>query len=201
MLQQRRHSAIANVRQAAQVTFLVGILYLAVGTLRLGSLRQLPVALCHFGLHHWRGADHRPVAGLKYFFGISIDSTHTALETFIELVKHVDESKWREIVMCTVWLVVLLAMKKVSKKYPKLAWMRPLGPITVVVAAIIVVVAGKLDDGDNPLVNVVGNVPQGAARSVQNVCVAHIAHCLSFWLARQATQQIAVAPGPVSSAC
>ena len=155
----------ANARQAAQVTFLVGILYLAVGTLRLGFFANF---LSHSVISGFTtgAALIIGLSQLKYFFGISIDSTHTALETFIELVKHVDESQWREIVMCTVWLVVLLAMKKVSKKYPKLAWMRPLGPITVVVAAIIVVVAGKLDDGDNPLVNVVGNVPKGAAHSV-----------------------------------
>jgi sulfate transporter 4 len=151
-----------------QTTFLVGVLYLAVGVLRLGFFANF---LSHSVISGFTtgAALIIGLSQMKYFFGISIDSTHTALDTFIEIVKHIDESKWREIVMCSVWLAVLLSMKKASKHYKKLSWLRPLGPITVCVAAIIVVVAGDLDG--KGLVKTVSTVPKGV-RAQLGVCLA-----------------------------
>lgn len=50
-----------------------------------------------------------------------------------------------------------------SKRYPKLSWLRPLGPISVCVIAILSVVIGKLDKEDNVLIKTVKHVPQGAS--------------------------------------
>jgi sulfate transporter 4 len=141
-----------------QVTFLVGVLYLVVATLQLGFLANF---LSHSVISGFTTGASLIIglSQMKYFLGISISTTHTAIENFIELVKHADESKWREVVMCSVWLSLLLVIKKVAKKYPKVGWLRPLGPITVCVLSIIVVVIGDLDG--KQLVKAVGNVPQG----------------------------------------
>jgi sulfate transporter 4 len=150
-------------RCCLQITFIVGLLYLAVGFLRLGFFANF---LSHSVISGFTtgAALIIGLSQMKYFFGISIDSTRTALETFIEIVKHIDETKWREVVMCTMWLVVLLAMKRVAKHYKKLSWLRPLGPIAVCVMSIIVVVAGDLDG--KGLVKAVGNVPKGLPPAV-----------------------------------
>lgn len=96
---------------------------------------------------------------LKYFFGISIPSTNTALETFIEICKGIGETQWREVVMSSVWLAMLITMKYMSKRFKKLSWLRPLGPITVCIIAIVTVVIGDLDGKD--LIRTVKQIPQG----------------------------------------
>jgi hypothetical protein len=48
-----------------------------------------------------------------------------------------------------------------SKKFPKLKWLRPLGPITVVTIGILAVVIGKLDSEEKEYIRTVKNVPQG----------------------------------------
>ena len=150
-------------KQAAgmQISMIVGLLYLAIGVFRLGFLANF---LSHSVISGFTtgAALLIGLSQLKFFFGISIAKTHTGLETAIEIVKELGNAKWREVVMSTVWLAMLLAIKKVSKKYPKVGWLRPLGPITVVIIAILVVVIGGLDDGET--IRIVGNVPKGARR-------------------------------------
>lgn len=97
---------------------------------------------------------------LKYFFGVSIPSTHTAIENAIELVKALGNTQWREVLMCSVWLMLLLGLKRVGKTCPKLSWIRPLGPITVAILGIAVVKIFSLDT--KGLIRTVGDVPKGA---------------------------------------
>jgi MFS superfamily sulfate permease-like transporter len=53
---------------------------------------------------------------------------------------------------------MLLTMKYYGKRYPKLKWMRPLGPISACVIAIIAAVAGDLE---NRGIRIVGKIPKG----------------------------------------
>eukprot|EP00892_Ulva_mutabilis_P007475 jgi/Ulvmu1/509/UM001_0517.1 len=149
----------ANYNEAAtQVAFLVGVLYLVVGVFRLGFFANF---LSHSVISGFTtgAALIIGLSQLKYFFGISIPSTETALETFIEICKAVDEAQWREVVMCTVWLAMLITMKHLAKRFKKLSWLRPLGPITVCVIAIVTVVIGDLDG--KGLIRTVSHIPQG----------------------------------------
>lgn len=142
------------------MSFLVGVLYTAVGVLRLGFFANF---LSHSVISGFTtgAALIIGLSQLKYLFGVVIKSKHTALETAIELGRALDETQWREVVMCVVWLALLLTIKNVSKRYKKLSWLRPLGPISVCIIAILVVVIGDLDG--KGLVRVVGTVPKGAA--------------------------------------
>lgn len=54
---------------------------------------------------------------------------------------------------------------QLSKNYPKLSWLRPLGPISVCIIAILAVVIGKLDKEGNELIRTVQHVPQGTLLS------------------------------------
>lgn len=141
-----------------QVAFLVGILYLIVGVFRLGFFANF---LSHSVISGFTtgAALIIGLSQLKYFFGISIPSTETALQTFIEICKNIDATQWREVVMCSVWLIMLITMKHLAKRFQKLAWLRPLGPITVCVIAIITVVIGNLDG--KGLIRTVQHIPQG----------------------------------------
>lgn len=54
---------------------------------------------------------------------------------------------------------MLLTIKYFGKRYPRLKWLRPLGPISACVVAIIAVVAGDLQ---NRGIKIVGHIPAGA---------------------------------------
>lgn len=55
---------------------------------------------------------------------------------------------------------MLLTIKFYGKRYPRLKWLRPIGPISACVVAIIAVVAGNLQDKG---IKIVGNIPAGWA--------------------------------------
>jgi MFS superfamily sulfate permease-like transporter len=149
-----------QLETAVQVTVFVGFLYLGVGLLRLGFLANF---LSHSVISGFTtgAAMIIGLSQLKYMLGVRIPNSHTALKTFIELCKAVGDAQWREVVMCLAWLAILLALKKVAKRYPKLSWMRPLGPISVCAIAILTVVVERLDKQDAPLIRTVRHVPQG----------------------------------------
>lgn len=53
---------------------------------------------------------------------------------------------------------MLLTIKYFGKRYPRLKWLRPLGPISACIVAIIAVVAGNLQ---NKGIKIVGHIPAG----------------------------------------
>lgn len=53
---------------------------------------------------------------------------------------------------------MLLTIKFYGKRYPRLKWLRPIGPISACVVAIIAVVAGDLQDKG---IKIVGHIPAG----------------------------------------
>ena len=144
-----------------QVAFLVGVLYLVVGVFRLGFFANF---LSHSVISGFTtgAALIIGLSQLKYFLGITIPSTETALQTFIEICKNIGNTQWREVVMCSVWLAMLVIMKDLSKRFKKLSWLRPLGPITVCVIAILTVVIGDLDG--QGLIRTVKKIPQGVSQ-------------------------------------
>jgi MFS superfamily sulfate permease-like transporter len=105
---------------------------------------------------------------VKHFMGVKLKNTDTALETFIEVVKHLGDTKWREFVMGFGFLILLLAMKRLGQKSERFKWTRPLGPLTVCALSIIIVVAGDLDNKENKLIKTVGYVQRGEIRSMQS---------------------------------
>jgi sulfate transporter 4 len=54
---------------------------------------------------------------------------------------------------------MLLTIKFFGKRYPRLKWLRPLGPISACVIAIVAVVAGRLQERG---IKTVGHIPAGA---------------------------------------
>jgi hypothetical protein len=95
-----------------QIALLVGILYSCIGIFQLSFLANFlshsvisgftTGAACIIGLNQ-----------VKYILGVKMPSGETALKTFIELIKVIPETQWREFLMGFVWLVVLLGLKNV----------------------------------------------------------------------------------------
>jgi Sulfate permease family len=99
--------------------------------------------------------------------GLKLKSTETALENIIEIFDKIGHSKWQEFVMGFTFLVLLLLIKYLAKNHKKLAWMRPLGPITICIISIIAVVVGDLDG--KKIIKTVKNVPKGARRAASRL--------------------------------
>jgi hypothetical protein len=64
---------------------------------------------------------------------------------------------------------MLLTMKYFGKRYPKLKWLRPLGPISACVIAIIAAVAGDLQ---NKGIRIVGHIPKGKTACIRVAAAA-----------------------------
>ena len=103
-----------------QVTVLVGLLYLGIGVLRLGFFANF---LSHSVISGFTtgAALIIGLSQIKYLLGVTIPSTHTALETFIELIKAIPDSQWRECVMGLTWLIALISLKHVCR--PLYSWL------------------------------------------------------------------------------
>jgi sulfate transporter 4 len=141
-----------------QITFLVGIMYLAFGALQLGFIANFLSHAITSGFSSG-AAVVIGLSQLKYFFGISTAPSHTGLGTAIELIKHIKETQWREVLMFTAFFVLLLGMKELSSRVPRLHWTKPLGPISICILGIVAVVIGDLDG--KKLVKTVHRIPRG----------------------------------------
>jgi sulfate transporter 4 len=141
-----------------QITFVVGVMWFAVGIARLDFLANF---LSHSVISGFTTGAALTIgfSQLKYVFGLGTKSKDTAIKTIIAVVKDLGETKWREFVMCIIWLAVLLSMKNVGKRFKKLAFLRAMGPITVCIVAVIVTVIGDLDGKGH--VKTVKDIPQG----------------------------------------
>lgn len=103
-----------------QVTVLVGLMYLGVGLLRLGFFANF---LSHSVISGFTtgAALIIGLSQMKYLLGVTVGSSHTALETFIELVKAIPEAQWRECAMGFTWLIALISLKHVRR--PGCSWL------------------------------------------------------------------------------
>lgn len=99
---------------------------------------------------------------LKYFFGVKTKATSTGLDTIVELVRNVKDTKWQEALMFAVFLVILLVIKAVAVHFKKLSWMRSIGPMVVCIISILAVVIGDLDG--KHIIKTVKHVPKGEVR-------------------------------------
>ena len=137
-------------------------MYTGVGVLRLGYLANF---LSHSVISGFTSgaAIIIGLSQLKYFFGIKIPNASTVIEAVKELSKEVHTSRWQEMLMFTIWLVLLLVVKHVAKKYKRLSFLRAVGPISVAFLGIFFVKVLGLDEGETPTIKVVKTIPDGAA--------------------------------------
>ncbi|KAK9809119.1 hypothetical protein WJX72_009585 [[Myrmecia] bisecta] len=173
---------------AIQVAFLAGLLYTAVGILNLGWITNflshsvitgfMSGAAVIIGLSQCKlifGYNTRPKPG--YVAPNPCPKKGCPKVPTISFPRHdpIQEQlhdlfgetwtpyfKWREFVMGMSWIILLLTMKTVGKRYHKLRWMRPLGPLTVTILSISIMNIFKLyRPTSNPKIRPVGHIPSG----------------------------------------
>lgn len=98
------------------------------------------------------------VLQLKYILGYNVPRADKLYEQIHHYIEGIDGFVWQEYIMGMSLLTMLLTIKYFGKRYPRLKWLRPLGPISACIVAIIAVVAGNLQ---NKGIKIVGHIPAG----------------------------------------
>eukprot|EP01023_Acetabularia_acetabulum_P017954 TRINITY_DN19038_c0_g1_i2.p1 TRINITY_DN19038_c0_g1~~TRINITY_DN19038_c0_g1_i2.p1 ORF type:complete len:768 (-),score=144.29 TRINITY_DN19038_c0_g1_i2:2692-4830(-) len=145
------------VHKSIQISLLVAILYMVVGIFRLGFLSNF---LSHSVISGFTtgAALIIGLSQLKYILGYNIDRSsqvHVVLESLFE---NISQFQWKEFLMGIFWIFLLLLFKELGKRNKKLKFLRPVGPLTVSVISIVLVLAFKLDEKG---IAVVGDIPKG----------------------------------------
>lgn len=145
---------------AIQLAFLVACLYTGVGVLRLGFVTNF---LSHSVISGFTSGAAITIglSQVKYILGISIprkDTLHAQVKLYIE---NMHNFKWQEFIMGVLLIAIMVTMKELGKKYQRLKWMRPLGPITACIIGLCAVYIGKVDTKG---IKIIASIPKGLPR-------------------------------------
>jgi sulfate transporter 4 len=144
------------VQLAVQMALLCGIFSMMLGTLRLGFFVNFLSHAVIQGFMHGVGCIII-LSQLKYIFGVKPAKESTAHMMVKALVDVMDDFNWRAFLMGMSWIICLVALTKLGKKYAKLQILGFTGPLIVCVLSIAVTWGGSLTDK----VDVVGKFPDG----------------------------------------
>ena len=139
---------------AIETAFLVGIVYLVMGLLRLGFVTIL---LSHAVISGFTtgAAIIIGFSQVKYFFGYEVERSDVLHEGIENLFHHIEDFDWRTFLMGCSSLTILMGMKHLGKSYPNLKWIRAIGPLTVTVLSIVITWGFGLD------IPIVEDIPKG----------------------------------------
>lgn len=142
---------------AKQTCFLVGIAYMVMGVFRLGFVT---IFLSHAVVSGFTtgAAVIIGMSQLKHILGYDIENSKVLYELVGNLIEGIDQFNWKTFVLGFMSVSLLLGMKHIGKTYKKFKWMRAMGPLTVTVLTIVLVVALDLENQGIP---VVGHIPKG----------------------------------------
>ena len=145
------------IQMALQASFLVGIINIALGLLRLG---WITIFLSHAVISGFISGAALIIGSsqLKYLFGVKADRADTLQGNLSALVAVLPDTKWQVVLMGWFALFTMIGMKQIARRVPKLKWIQPLGPLTVTIIGIVLTAALNLDERN---VDVVGEIPKG----------------------------------------
>jgi sulfate transporter 4 len=142
---------------AIQCSFLVGLINISMGLLRLGFITQFLSRALISGFCSG-AAIIIAVSQVKYLFGYNIEASSRLQGLIKGLAEGISQWNWKTFLMGSLSIVILVTLKRFSQKHPKFKWIRPVGPFLVSVLAIILVVTLDLDQRGIPIV---GTIPKG----------------------------------------
>mmetsp|Transcript_13724 Transcript_13724/g.40146 ORF Transcript_13724/g.40146 Transcript_13724/m.40146 type:complete len:507 (-) Transcript_13724:70-1590(-) len=142
---------------AIQASFLVGVIYIGMGLLRLGFVT---IFLSHAVVSGFTtgAAVIIGLSQLKYILGYDVEKSKVLHKMLKSIFDNIGQFNWRTFLMGTLSVLALLMMKNIGKKYPRFKWVRAMGPLTVTAFTILITWAGGLDEKGIP---VVGDIPKG----------------------------------------
>jgi sulfate transporter 4 len=142
---------------AIQTSFLVGVVYIAMGLCRLGFVT---IFLSHAVISGFTtgAAVIIGMSQVKYLFDIKVTQSDHLYELVHSIALKLDEFNWKTFVFGSTSIAALVALKTIGKHYPRFKWVRAAGPITVTTVSIVLTVLLDLQDKGIP---VVGHIPKG----------------------------------------
>lgn len=142
---------------AIQVTFLVGIINISLGLLRLGFIT---IFLSHAVISGFTSgaAVIIGMSQIKYIFGYDVERSDVLHEVLHNIFDGIEQFNYKTFLLGFFSVVALVTMKGVGKTYARFKWMRAMGPLTVSVIGIVLNVVFKLDEKGIPNV---GHIPKG----------------------------------------
>jgi len=140
-------------RLAIETALLVGVVYLAMGLLRLGFVT---VFMSHAVISGFTtgAAVIIAMSQVKYFFGYEVERfkvLHTGIQNLFGNIEYFD---WRTFLMGSICLAVLILMKLIGKHYEN-KWMRAIGPLVVTTLSILITWGFKID------IPIIESIPKG----------------------------------------
>ncbi|KAL3915210.1 MAG: hypothetical protein SGILL_005756 [Bacillariaceae sp.] len=144
---------------ALQVSFLVGVMYLLMGCMKLGFIANF---LSHAVISGFTSAA-AIIIGLsqvKYIFGYTdIPNDKTLHKQLYNIFANLDQFNWKTFVLGTSCVMTLVGLKRLAQAYPKrFKWTRAAGPLLVTAVAIVLQATLDLQARGIPIV---GYIPQG----------------------------------------
>ncbi|UPR03225.1 sulfate permease [Chloropicon primus] len=140
---------------AVQITFVVGLIEVVMGLLRLGFLTNFLSHSVILGFTHG-SAILIGLSQLKHVIGIKAGNAKGTLQDMIKAYSKAGGTfDWRVLVMGLSFLAILVAMKETGKRADSrspLKWLRTVGPLTVSVLGIAICYGARLDTYGIPLV-------------------------------------------------
>ncbi|XP_051186420.1 sulfate transporter 4.1, chloroplastic [Lolium perenne] len=140
---------------AILLAFMVGILECLMGLLRLGWLIRF---ISHSVISGFTTASAIVIglSQIKYFLGYSVTRSSKIIPLIESIIAGIDQFSWPPFLMGSVFLAILLIMKKLGKTNKKLRFLRASGPLTAVVLGTLFVKVFRPS-----AISVVGEIPQG----------------------------------------
>jgi sulfate transporter 4 len=151
--QQQQDDYIARYTQLSiQCSFLVGILYIAMGLFRLGFVTQFLSRALISGFTTG-AALIIIVSQLKYLFGYNIPASDRIVDIIRYIIQDINKFNWKTFVMGVGCMCIVIVLRKVSQMYSKYSWIQALGPLTVAVLSISLTAGLNLEEKGVPTVH------------------------------------------------
>jgi sulfate transporter 4 len=151
--QQEDEDYIARYTQLSlQCSFLVGILYIAMGLFRMGFITQFLSRALISGFTTG-AALIIIVSQLKYLFGYNIPASDRIEDIIRYLIQDIDQFNWKTFVMGIGCMAIVIVLRKASQTYSKYSWIQALGPLSVAVLSISLTAGLNLEDKGVPTVH------------------------------------------------
>eukprot|EP00877_Chromochloris_zofingiensis_P013467 jgi/Chrzof1/8374/Cz03g08070.t1 len=145
-----------------QLAFVVACMYTAVGVLRLGFLIRF---MSHPVLTGFTSGAALWIASgqVKYILGNSYPKQDNLQGEWTQIIRQLQAGNfvWQEFVMGLSMIILLVALKYASIKWPRLFFLKALGPFFACVIGIAVVAAKGYQNLTKSPIKIVKNIPQG----------------------------------------
>jgi len=142
---------------AIQCSFLVGVIYIAMGLCQMGFVTQFLSRALISGFTSG-AAVIIAVSQLKYILGYNVPASNQIQKSVESLIADIGQFNWKTFVIGACGVAVVVGCRKASSMYPKYSWVQALGPFFVAVASIALTAGLNLDEKGVPTV---GSIPPG----------------------------------------